>query len=186
MSRVLFAGFIASLLMMVWGTVYWMVLPSSIHGFKAAPNEDTALALLAKELPASGVYVLPFPPKDVTDQHFYEKHRAGPIAQIFYRAQGVDPLNNKVMIIGWLHAFLSAVLMAILVAMVHRGLTTFAKRWLFVSLTGFFAAFSIEALYPIWWHHVWGFHLATLFQELINWCLAGLVIAGIVKVEQPL
>ncbi len=185
MGRVLLAGFMASLVMMTWGAFYWMALPTSIHGFKAAPNEDSTLAVLARELPASGVYVLPFPPKDMNDAYFHEKHKTGPIAQVFYRAEGVDPLNNKIMFMGWLHAFVSALLMAVLVAMTHKGLQTFAKRWLFVTLTGIFAAWSIEGLDPIWWHHVWGYHLATMFGQVINWSLAGLVIAGIVKIRQP-
>ncbi|MDF2868415.1 MAG: hypothetical protein K0S11_1885 [Gammaproteobacteria bacterium] len=185
MGRVLLAGFIASLIMMIWGTFYWMALPTSIHGFKAAPNEDSALAVLARELPASGVYVLPFPPNDMSDEHFNEKHKTGPIAQIFYRAEGVDPLNNKVMFEGWVHAFICALLMAVLVAMTHNGLQTFAKRWLFVTLTGIFATVSMEGLYPIWWHHVWGYHFAVMFGQVINWLLAGLVIAYIVKIKQP-
>lgn len=185
MRRVLLAGFIASLVMMLWGTFYWMVLPTSIHGFKAAPNEDSALAVLAKELPASGVYVMPFPPQDISDQHFYEKHKAGPIAQVFYRAEGFDPLNNKSMVIGWLHAFISALLMSILVAMAHSALPTFSKRWLFVTLIGIFAAVAIEGLYPIWWHHVWSYHLASMLAQTTDWLLAGLVIAGIVKTENP-
>jgi hypothetical protein len=70
--------------------------------------------------------------------------------------------------------------MAVLVAMAHQGLQTFARHWLFVTLTGIFASVSMEALYPIWWHHGWRFHMDIIFQQIINWLLAGLV-----KVKQP-
>jgi hypothetical protein len=182
MKRVVFAAFIASLIIMLWGSIFWLGLPSSLHGIKAATYENNTLALLARELPASGVYVLPFPPADMTDENFREKHKAGPIAHIFYKVQGHEPLDNKVLLSGWLQAFLSSLLMAVLVAMVHRGLPTFAKRWLFVSLTGIFACIAMESLYPVWWHHQWGFHLSIMLQQIIGWILAGSIIAAIVKV----
>lgn len=184
MRRVLLAGFAASLVMMVWGTFFWMVLPEVMHPIKAAPNEDSALALLARELPVSGVYVLPYPPKDLSDKAFVEKHTAGPIVQVFYRTTGVHPLNNRLMLNGWLHAFLSTVLLAGLVRMARQGLRSYQKRWIFVTLTGAFATIAIEGLYPIWWHHPWGFHVAIMFNQIVGWMLAGLVIAGIVKAKR--
>lgn len=184
MGRVLLAGFIASIVIIIWSSLFWLVLPNAMHGLKAAPSEDSTLALLARDLPASGVYVLPFPPKDRSEQAFYAKYKAGPIVQIFYRVQGAAPISDKLIFLAWLHALLSAVLVAFLVTLANKSLTTFTKRWGFIVLTGTFAAIAVEGFYPIWWHHLWGYHLAAMFEQMMGWLLAGAVIAGIIQSKQ--
>ena len=76
-----------------------------------------------------------------------------------------------------------ALIAAFVVSRLHAG-TVFGMRWLVVVLIGTAGWFSLSASQAIWYRFYWDFVRDELFCTLLEFSLAGLLIAAIVK-PQP-
>src|SRR2546430_2000750 len=87
MGRILLAGFLGAIVLMIWGFLSWAVLPWSGQSMLMLQNEDAVLSALKAGNAESGMYVIPGM-KDHNDEAakkaHMEKMKAGPIAMIQY------------------------------------------------------------------------------------------------------
>src|SRR5438067_2195357 len=58
MGRILLAGFLGAIVLMIWGFLSWAVLPWSGQSMLKLPNEDTVLSALKAGNAESGMYVI--------------------------------------------------------------------------------------------------------------------------------
>src|SRR5262245_17913296 len=100
MVRLLIGAVLSSIVLFVWGFVFWTVSPLRFAVFRTVPNREVVVETLKKNLPETGVYLSPFPEesrfkedRDAAQKEFTEKYKEGPVVQIIYRKDGVDPMS---------------------------------------------------------------------------------------------
>jgi hypothetical protein len=162
------------------------VSPLRFAVLRTVPNEvaDT----LKKNLPESGVYRSPFPEKsrveedrDAAQKEFTEKHKEGPVVQIIYRKDGVDPMSPAMFAGGFVNMLVSSLLIGLLLKLALPGLGSYSSRVLFVFVAGVFAVVAIDLSTPIWFHHPWDLPLFNALYHASSWLLAGFVLGAVIR-----
>jgi hypothetical protein len=187
--RVLLGALLAAVVLFVWGAVFWMALPFASAVMHPLPNGDALVRTLKESLPRSGVYLFPWPDETNTaaadpatgECDFVKKHREGPLVQLTYRTDGLDPMSAQTLLIGFGHLFVSALIAGGLLAAALPGLRSYGARVLFVFLLGVFASVAVDLAGPIWFHHPWEFPLMMAGFDTVNWLLAGLVLPWVIR-----
>jgi hypothetical protein len=185
MVRILLAGLAGAVTLFVFGMLSWMVLPLHMMATHHAADEDIFIAALDAQLDETGVYFAPNFPEDPNDKAgldvMIEKHERGPVATVFYRAEGAPVMPPSMMGLGFLLQFLSASLAALLLSRSAHCLSTFGKRLLFVTLLGVFVTLQSDLQMLVWMYSPTDWTIAMVFDMVVGWFFAGLVIAAIVK-----
>ncbi|MDX1630752.1 MAG: hypothetical protein R3234_02735 [Thermoanaerobaculia bacterium] len=190
LARALLATLLGAIVLMIWGAVYWTVLPFGNYVMSGAEDEVALTEALDDTLPESGVYVVPWRGETTSGEHsraadqiWAERHRRGPIAHVFYREDGAEPMAASVFLGGFVNMFTSTL---IAVGVLVLGLPIwprYGQRVLVVFLLGLFAAVTVELSAPIWFYHAWDYHAYQALYHVGGWLLVGLAIAGLVKPE---
>lgn len=190
LTRALLAALLGAIVLMIWGAVYWMVLPFGFYVMSGAEDEIALTEALEETLPESGVYLVPWRTETAPGEHskagdriWAERHRRGPIAHVFYRQEGAEPMAASVFLAGFVNMFTSAL---IAVGILVLGLPIwprYGQRVLVVFLLGLFAAVTVEMAAPIWFYHPWEYHAYQALYQVGGWLLVGLATAGLVKPE---
>jgi hypothetical protein len=189
MVRLLIASLLSAVVLFFWGFVYWTVSPLRFQALKALPGQEKIVPELEKAGLETGVYLAPFVDEDrVTAENkdevmkaLLEKHKKGPLVQIIYRKDGVDMMNPTVFVMGFVHMFVSSLLVGLLLLMVVQGLSTYGSRVLFVFLASLFASWTIDLSAPIWFHHPWGYSLFNAGYHVGCGLFSALILAGLIK-----
>lgn len=166
------------------GFVFWALLPLSFYVMNAMPQEKTVISTLQTHIPKSGTYVYPMPHETdgkVAENIFIAKHKTGPLVMMFYRKEGLDPMQASVFLLGFGQQFFSALLMALLLLFALPQLHTFEKRYLFIVLAGIFASVWVDLSAPIWFHQPWGYHLFNTLSRIGSWILAAIPMAWFIR-----
>jgi hypothetical protein len=182
--RVFLGALAGAIIAMIWGILFWGILPFTRSHVLPLPNEEIVVRTLRENIPASGAYVFPMPvesPGADVQAVWTAKHKTGPLLHLFYHREGNDPMNAAVFIKGFIHYFISALLLAALLLMAGKSLPAYPSRVAFIALAGIFAAVFVNLSDPIWWWHVWGFHLLYGVYTAVCWLLVGLVMAWIIR-----
>ena len=180
MKRILIGSVLAAVVLFLWGFVFWGLSGVSNAVMGPVPDEAALSQKLSEALPRSGVYLLPYPPAQPTEE-FMKRHRAGPLAQIFYRREGADPMGGGVFAAGFLHMFVSVLVMAIALNLVRPATSSYGARVKLVLVAGLAGAIYSNLGKPIWWHQSWEYHLLGFVYDFTSWVLAGLVLARFVR-----
>lgn len=189
-GRILLGALLAAVAMIIWGFIYWVALPFGASSISTLPNEDTVRATLSQNLTASGAYVFPgmdpnAADKAAAEKSFREKSVAGPVGLLIYKKEGGEPMAPATIVTGFVHEFIAAVLMGILLAMALPALPIYGQRVLFVFVGGVFAAYAIDSGYYNWWSFPIGFTLANGIYTVLAWLIAGLILARVVSEGGP-
>lgn len=188
-KRVFLGSLAAAVLIFFWGFLYWTVIAMVISPWTAIPGDDDVVATLKEALPEKGVYMYPWVEKSEADQaesaeRFEKARQEGPFVQIVYDPAGVPASDmGKVMGMGFLHMFGSALLCSLLLA-AAEPLCCYQYRVCFVVGIGLFASFWIGGANVVWWHHPVRHTILMAGYSIVAWLLAGLVIGAIVKKPQ--
>jgi hypothetical protein len=182
MKKYLVGPALTALAMFVFGAIFWMSpLPYTV--LTPADNDRAALAVLGSVFPTTGTYVLPGPNLDTaTATALYE---AGPSAIVQFVREGHPMMEPTVLLKGYLHTFVVAFLLTILL---NRLSTSLKCYWCTVRLCTFIGLIGGVLLCcsdPIWWHHAWGWHLMGLLYCVLVFAVAGLVLGKFVKPLAP-
>lgn len=188
LGRALLAALAGAIVLFIWGAVYWTVLPFGNQVMGGAANEAALVTALEESLPGSGVYVVPWleeaergEPGEAAFQSWEQHHRRGPIVQIFYRAEGTEPMAPSVFAAGFVNMFTSSLLAVGVLALGLPLWPGYGQRVLVIFLLGLFAAVTAELSAPIWLYHPWDYAAFQSLHHLTGWLLAGLTMAGIFK-----
>lgn len=181
MKRVFVGSVLAAVVMFVWGFLFWATFPFPKQILRSVGDEPALAALLKHHLPATGVYLLPNMKEGQSQDEFTRRHREGPLAQIVYVAEGVDPMGASVFLGGFVHMLVSAFILALALRAAAPSLGTFGARFGLVALVGLAGAVYSNLGRPIWWHQPWDYHLLYFAYDFGSWLLAGLVLAWAVR-----
>ena len=174
MKKYVLAPALAALAMFVFGAIFWMSpLPYKALG---RVTDDTAAAdALAKIFPETGTYLIPgayVDPKVMTA--LYER---GPSAMIYFIKEGHPAMNPAVLIKGYLHYFVVALLLMMLLEKSAKAFTSYSCRVKSCTMVGVIAAVFLALGDTIWWYHPLGWHLMSALYYVLAFVLAGLVLA---------
>lgn len=182
--RILGAALAAATAVFVWGFVYWAIMPMGINSVQGPQNAQAVQEFLDQNLHESGMYVVPYSAEPDTDTQYHQAHTRGPLALIQFRKQGAEPLAPAVMVQGWLHSWVTFIVMALAIRMAAPE-GGFGARFM-VALGGGVAG-SIFATYggPIWWYMPWDFATTMFVYQAIAWLLGSLILAIILRPSTP-
>ncbi|MBI4467258.1 MAG: hypothetical protein HY656_07520 [Acidobacteria bacterium] len=180
MGRMLLGALVGSIVLFAWGFLYWAVLPIADNIVLPVPNEAAVAQMLKENIPSSGVYYIPGEGAKERSQAWVEKHKAGPIAQIFFRREGINPTDPMFYARGFGYMLFCAFLGAWLLKTALPGLESYAARAIFVVMVGFFGA-AVAFSGAVWWYQWLPYHLLYVAFNVTAWVFAGLAMAAIVK-----
>jgi len=179
MKKLLIGTTVAAVVLFFWGFLVWGALPFAWQIIGPAPDEVALQKVLGEQLPAAGAYFVPHPSAAASDAEAHAaRAKAGPIATVLVHG-GQDPNDPGPMIWGFVHMWLSALLMGLLIqrfAPIGVGPTIG-----FSALVGVAAAVWADLGRPIWYAQPWSYHTLFAVYELGGWVLAGAVLGYFVR-----
>ena len=180
-KRIVLAAFLAAVVMMLWGSFFWMMSGIPDRFMSAVPSAPDVASHLKEKVSVTGVYFYPWFEGDdeAAIQATIEQHQQGPIFQLVYRAQGLDPMSPRVYLMGFAQYFALALLAAVILTVASPQLTTFSSRYQIIVLIALFVAI-IDLTESIWFHHPLGYRLMLAGSNLASWLLAGLVLVAMI------
>lgn len=190
--RVMSGAVLAAIAMFFWGAFYWVFLGNVLAVDITLPTADqVAIAeSLKPTLRQSGVYWIPHPVEgddrdDDPNSPWIVRHQQGPVAHIFYQTQGIDPMSNSTLGLGFLHTLVCALFVGGLLAVLKTSLCCYRTRWGFVIGLGVFVGIWGEMRQVIWMYHSFRYELFNACYDISSWMIGGAILAAIVKVPKP-
>jgi hypothetical protein len=180
MKRVLIGALLASLAMFFWGFLFWAASPLPAQFLKVVPDERALAEKLREAIPEDGVFMLPNMGPGVSQEEWAKRHAEGPLAQITFVRNGVVPMTGGMFAAGWLHMFVTSLLLGWILLSVP-GPTTFGSRFCILALAASVAAVGSNLGRPIWWYQPWGFHALYAVYDLTSLLLAAAILAWYLK-----
>ena len=174
MKKFVLAPALAALAMFVLGTIFWMS-PLPYMTLSSTANDDAASTALGKIFPTTGFYLVPGPhgePKEI--EAIYAR---GPIAFVHFVKEGFPMMEPSTFVKGYIHYFVIAVLLMIMLTKANALFDTFMCRVKFSTFIGVLGAVAICFSDPIWWHHTWGWHAMGALYTVLEFATAGAVLA---------
>ena len=180
MKRYVLGSLLAAAAMFVWGAVFWMSpIPMSVM---KTSSDDAALGqALNSYIPETGTYFVPGMSEDHAAME--RLHEAGPVAMIHIEREGSPAMDPKVFIKGLIHLFGMALLIGWLLELSANSLGSYGRRVGFVVLLGVTASFTYDLGSTIWWPVAMPWALVGVLYSVVNWTIAGLILAAFFKPE---
>ncbi len=184
-ARILVASLVGGFLVFCMGAVNHTVFHFQDRTFLKMPESSAFSEHLSSRGLAHGLYVFPDMPT-VEDQSdpakmaaFNERYGAGPSGMLLIVHKGPILMGEnlgKEFFSNMIAALMAAWIVSLMAADVGFG-----RRWLAVLLMGVFAWVSLTASYGFWYRFPHDFVHDELYCALLEWGVAGLVIAAIVR-----
>lgn len=165
--KLLVVTFASAVVLFVWGAVTLLMVPGHDAVMLAARDEAALLQALEQHAGDGGVYAVPVNHASYT--------ATSPFAMIMYRPGGMGFEPGAVMAVSFVTSWLAALVAAMLLR-ATTGLS-FAGRVAFVAGLGTFAAFVTHLPNWTWMGYSAGYTAMAIFDLLVGWLLAGLVLA---------
>jgi hypothetical protein len=191
MKRVLLAGVLGGIAMFIWSSIAHVALPLGKTGIKEIPNEQAVLSGMQAQLgTTSGLYAYPGmglgpnPTREEENaamQQYGQKLAASPSGILIYHPPGAKALTPGQLVTEFFTELVEALLLAWLLA--QTGLATFASRMGFVTVVAVMAAITTNVPYWNWYGFPGNYTTAYMSIEFIDYMVAGLVAAKILKMK---
>ena len=184
--RILIAGIVGGALIFFMGAFNHMALQLMDRNFVNFQDEAAIESALKANNVKEGIYSLPGIPKgsDANDpqkiEQFYARYKAGPSGTIIIAPTGQDMMTGITLGMEFATNTAAALLVAWIVSLIGSE-AGFFRRWLAVVAVGVVGWLSLSASYGIWYRFPHAFIHDELYCVLLEWLVAGLAIAFIVK-----
>jgi hypothetical protein len=176
MKKFILAPALAALAMFFLGFLYWGLPASPAYkAFGQLADDDAAAQALGKIFPGTGTYIVPGIYLDQTK--LTELNRRGPSAQVVFIKEGHNPTDPAMFIKGYLHYFVVALLLMFMLEAAKPSFKAFSCRVKFSAAIGLIGGVLWHFSDPIWGHHPLPYHLVGLIYMVLEFMLAGLVLA---------
>ena len=174
MGRVIVGAAAAAAVMFVLGFLFFAtplgsIAVSSLDDGQAANVQ----AALAQNVPDTGTYAVPSP----ESREQTSMYAQGPIATIHYNSAGFGAGNTSDMLAGFIHMYVSALLIGFAVLVISRHVREFSTRATIIVFFALGAGVFMRLGAPIWMHHGWGFYIYAFITDVISLSVAGMIIA---------
>ena len=115
MTGRLFAGaVVGAIVLFLWGWLWFAAIPFGDAPFSKLPNEAAIVQTMVDAKLEKGTYI--YPRMETADaaamEEWTRQHKQGPLFEVRYHPGGVDPMQAGMMVNGFLHFLLSAIIAA--------------------------------------------------------------------------
>ncbi|HAZ15808.1 MAG TPA: hypothetical protein DCY54_04165 [Parachlamydiales bacterium] len=184
MKTLLRCAILGGLIVFLWGTFSWTVLPWHQNSFKQFKNEEKVANAIRENAVEEGIYLLP-------SMFAYDKHESkgeskqraaegkdkmmrGPVMFASIKPFGIDPNLARPMFVGVLLNMVGAFLISWIVSKIKSDFWGYTG---YVTLIGVIV--GILSFFPEWnwWNFPLSYAMVGLMDLLIGWFLAGMFIA---------
>jgi len=191
MKRILIAGVAGAIVLFVWSSISWMVIPW--HRMEKLPAEAAVAQTLRVANTEKGVYWLPgidfsidqsaLTGAETTAMQdaWKQAYKDGPIVMIAYDPDGTSPLRIMKFITGFVLDFFVAAVAAILLMLAAPSLPGLPGRVIFVVLLGVYTVFGANLMNWNWMNYPLKFTLEIAGDTLVASALLGVTLAVLVR-----
>ena len=176
------AGGVASF---IWGMACWMFVGLYDSSMSTIPEQDTVRQAFKTAQVETGTYYIPGWPDDHTDaaqnEAFEARHIEGPLAMIFYNAEGREMNMATNMGRGFVVNLLAAGIIAYLLWLAAPSLPSYFHRLFFVVCIGVVVSLMGPVMNWNWFYYPTDYTIANIADIIIGTGVLGLVLAAIVK-----
>ncbi len=190
MGRILIAGILGGLAMFAGGAFSHMFLEFESRQFARMNDESAVKEFITTQGFRSGMYDFPTmsadydrmsqAEKDADANRLNSDFKQGPSGLLIIAPTGEDMMGPK-QLAGELIANILAALLAAFVTAHFTMAASFSRRWLLIVLMAPIAWLTLTLSFTLWYRFPIAFIQDGLFVGLIEWTLAGGVIAAIVQ-----
>jgi len=185
-ARVILGGIVGGVLVFCMGAFNHMVLGLQGRTLLNVPECSTFSEHVKSRGLASGLYVFPDMPSDADQKDaakmsaLNERYKAGPSGMLLIAPTGQDMMGPETLGKELATNVIAALLASWVVSLAGVEIG-FCRRWLAVVLMGIMGWFSLTASYGIWYRFPHAFVHDEFLCALLEWSVAGVAIAAIVR-----
>jgi hypothetical protein len=174
MIKIVIGAFVAAVAMFITGFIFFAT-PLNMLAYSSIPDAQQAgvQAVLAANMPQTGTYSIP----SAVSAEGAVMYGKGPVATVHYNSGGFSAEDPMVMIKGFIHMFVVALLVGMALGKLDRRIPDFASRARIVVLFGVAANIFAYLGEPIWYQHDWTYALYQCVAQTVMLVIGGLVIA---------
>lgn len=174
MIRMVIGSLAGAVAMFIVGFIFFAT-PLQLIGLSTAGEAQNAAVqvALAQNLPATGTYVVPSP-MSAPGAVLYGK---GPVATVHYNSQGFSTSSMGVVVAGFVHELIVALILGFALLGVAGRVTDFGSRLRLVLLFSVAASGLALLSDPIWMHQDWRYAIYAFVANVAMLAAAGTVIA---------
>lgn len=179
MARVLLGIALSTVVVYLWGFVYWGASSLPYSTWNETADDAAAGRVLVEHFSQSGVYYIPSPNND--PELRAELYASGPTGFVIVDVDGRPEFDTAIMAQGF---FLNGVVMAVLAILLRLCLGS-APRYLdrvkVVALVGLIAVLMVNVGDIVWWAMPAGWEFAQIFYNFTAMLLGGSIVAHFVR-----
>jgi len=180
-KRILLASLLAAVVTFMWGFLSWTKL--GWHNPEKFKNGAAVAQAIKAAAPEHGIYMWPEGPESMDDEAGMKKYedelKAGPFVWAMVHPGVQDGGMGKPMVLGFLRAFLAAVILSMLLSQMSRD--CYRCRVIFCVLAYLLVSVNSEGPMWIWFHGPTKHLLVMTADHLIEGLLVGLVLAKFIR-----
>ena len=185
--RVLLAGIVGGVLMFFMGATNHMVFGLMDRAMLRFEDEGAKIDQIREWKLKPGLYAFPEMPANATREEWEKmydevnaKYKAGPAGMLLIAPPGHDMMTSQTLLMEAASNVMAALMAAWIVSLMGVEIG-FGRRWVATLLIGLVGWCSLTASYGIWYRFPHEFVHDELFCVVIEWGVAGLAIAEIVR-----
>jgi hypothetical protein len=178
--RILVAGIVGGILVFFTGAFEHMALEWGGRTISDIEKDSGFRESLREHQVPPAIYAFPQMPKDNSQaetDRFTKEWKLGPGGFLIVAPPG-DMSMPKMLGLEFLTNVIAALIAAWIVSLIAAD-KPFLWRWKVVVLMAIFGWISLTASYGIWYHFPWPFIRDDLLCTILEWCVGGAAIAGI-------
>ncbi len=197
MKRILIAAAAGAIVLFVWSSISWMLIPW--HRMEKLPAEASIAQSFRDANVEKGMYWLPSSMDLSIDKSaltgaemtamkeaYNAAYKKGPIALVAYEPDGSSPLGIPKFVIGFVLDFFVASVAAVLLMLAAPALPGFPGRVIFVVLLGLYTVFGAILMNWNWMNYPLKFTLEVAGDTLLASALLGVTLAVLVRPDSEM
>src|SRR5262245_59474398 len=184
--RILIAGIVGGILIFVMGATNHMAFQLLDRTFRNIPDSATFIDQLKTRGLKDGIYVFPDMPTaaehsdEAKMKELNERYKAGPAGMLLIAPTGQDMMGPETLGTELATNVIAALLASWVISLCGSDVG-FIRRWIAAVAIGRVGWFSFVASYGIWYRFPHNFVHDEFLCGLLEWGVAGLAIAAIVR-----
>jgi len=183
-QRIIVGSLASAVVLFFWGFFWHGILGVGEKSMKKLANEDQTLDALRGAAPEPGMYGFPWMDDNANEsaqKAFDEKYQRGPSGLIVIAPTGEPAMSSRELIVQFVVNLIASFIAAVLLSKALLNLSSFPLKVGFVALIGLYATLATNVPYWIWYRYPTAFTVSEMADKVIGACLAGIVLALIVK-----
>ena len=190
MKKIIIGSVVGAIIMFVWSSLSWVMLPIHMNTFKYTPAQDSILNTLQNSGLTTGAYWMPSIDHANYSSFDEEYHKKGkemmdarigkPAATIFYR-EAMPGMEGGQMVFGFLYTLIAMFCVSMLLSLVYQSDASFFMRWSMVMLFAIIYTMMGPMMGHNWMNEPWHYTVGFVWDAFIGWGLAGLWLARYLK-----